>query len=35
VTARGSLPDSADYLQKPFSSEELLQRIADAMRADP
>jgi DNA-binding response OmpR family regulator len=32
VTAKGTLPDSADYLQKPFTAEELLRRVASTMR---
>jgi DNA-binding response OmpR family regulator len=33
VTAKGTLPDSADYLQKPFTAEELLRRVASTMRS--
>lgn len=31
VTARGTLPESSDYLQKPFTAEELLRWVARAL----
>ena len=32
VTARGALPEASDYLQKPFTSRELLERVERALR---
>jgi PAS domain S-box-containing protein len=34
VTARATLPSFTDYLQKPFTADELLQRVEAVMQAD-
>jgi two-component system cell cycle sensor histidine kinase/response regulator CckA len=34
VTARATLPSSTDYLQKPFTADELLQRVAAVMQTE-
>ena len=33
VTARATLPSSTEYLQKPFTAEELLQRVTAALHS--